>query len=207
MKILSPSQMRNLEREAELLGLSPSFLMDRAAYSVFRVIQDFYSLQNKKILIICGKGNNGGDGLALARMLAPQAVVSLALGEPGPGSLGAFHLARCRESGVPVYGTEWLQEQKSGDYGLVVDALLGTGLSRPVTGKAARVIDKINRFGLPVVSLDIPSGVNGLNGRMEGSSVRADRTVTFGLPKGGEPSFPRVRTGRRAHPFDTGNPR
>ena len=190
MKILSPSQMRNLEREAEHLGLSPSFLMDRAARSALQVIRENYSILNKKILIICGKGNNGGDGLALARLLAPQAAVCLALGEPGPGSPGAFHLARCRESGVPVYGTDWLMDQRSGDYGLVVDALLGTGLSRPVTGTASRVIDKINRFGRPVVSLDIPSGVNGLNGRLEGSTVRADRTVTFGLPKGGNLLFP-----------------
>ncbi len=190
MKILSPSRMRHLEGEAEQQGLPSSILMERAAQAVFQLIRKDYPSLSGPVLIVCGRGNNGGDGLALATLLNPHGQVCLALGEPEEGSLGAFHLARCREMGITVEGPEWFLAQKSEDYSLIVDALLGTGLNRPVSGTTGRIIDKINRSGKPVVSVDIPSGVNGLNGRIEGTAVRADKTVTFGLPKGGNLLYP-----------------
>ncbi|MDC7223573.1 MAG: NAD(P)H-hydrate dehydratase [Spirochaetales bacterium] len=195
MNILSPSGMRDLEGAAEKSGLSPSYLMNQAASAAYGVIRRYYNSPEKRILLICGRGNNGGDGLALAALLHHDGDIFLPLGDPPPGSPGAFHLARCVEKGIPLY-RDWEDlPSPEENYSLLVDALFGTGLNRPVEGDLARLLKKINQAKIPVVSLDIPSGVNGLNGRIEGEAVVAERTITFGLPKAGNLLYPGYERG------------
>ncbi len=207
MKVLSPGQMRDLEGTAEREAHPPRQLMERAASAAYRIIRREYPLSDKPLLILCGRGNNGGDGLALALLLNHDALICLPLGEPFPGSLGEDHLKACRLRGIPELGREDFLNAGKDRFALIVDGLWGTGLNRPVEGPDREIIFKINELALPVVSLDIPSGVNGLNGRAEGAAVRADRTVIFGLPKGGNLLYPGRELGGVLHVSSLNIPR
>jgi hydroxyethylthiazole kinase-like uncharacterized protein yjeF len=189
MKIVSPLEMRNLEKGAqEEYGQSPELLMDEAAQAAFRLINNKYKNYNT-FLILCGPGNNGGDGLALACLLGKRAIICPVSGDPEEGTLGALHIGNCREMGIQEWSVEKFLDSNLEGF-LIVDALLGTGLNRDVTDVLEKVINKINSSSLPVLSLDIPSGINGLTGRIMGTAVRAERTITFGLPKGGNLLYP-----------------
>jgi ADP-dependent NAD(P)H-hydrate dehydratase / NAD(P)H-hydrate epimerase len=199
MKILSPSQMRDLEGKADKRGYPSSFLMDKAASAAYRVLHREYSVLTKSILIICGRGNNGGDGLALACLLNHDVEIYLPMGLPPEGSLGFFHLDRCREKGIPIHLEGDLPKGLERKYALIVDALFGTGLNRPVEGALRSLIQTINNNNIPVLSLDIPSGVNGSNGQIEGMAIKADHTILFGLPKGGNLLLPGFEQGGKLH--------
>ncbi len=138
-----------------------------------------------QVLIICGRGNNGGDGYALARHLhnAGVAPVLAPLGEPRGESDAGINDAICRRMGIRRIALDQLDGCAKAD--LVVDAIFGTGLDRPTSGEAARVIDWINDAGRPVLAVDVPSGLDCDTGRPLGTAVRATRTVTFvGLKPG-----------------------
>jgi NAD(P)H-hydrate epimerase len=145
-----------------------------------------------KVLVLCGPGNNGGDGAVLARHLdgwrfPVQALwfaqSKLLTGDP------AMHWAILQKSGVDQ--SAWLDDQQRDDSlseilssaDWIVDALLGTGLSRPVEGLLRTVIDAINAAGKPVLALDLPSGLDADTGAPLGAAVRASATATFAAPK------------------------
>ena len=130
-------------------------------------------------LIVCGSGNNGGDGYALGRHLhnAGVDVTLAALGEPGAGGDAAINCVICRRMGLREVAVA--QASAHLGSGLIVDAIFGTGLDRPVTGTSAEVIDLINDSGRPVLAVDVPSGLDCDTGRPLGTAVRAARTVTF----------------------------
>ncbi|MHC5023863.1 MAG: NAD(P)H-hydrate epimerase [Planctomycetota bacterium] len=139
----------------------------------------------RTVLIVCGSGNNGGDGYALARHLHNERidVVLAALRGPDPASDAGVNHAICARLGVPVIEPDRLDRHAGAD--LVVDAIFGTGLDRPVHGAAAEVIEWINRAARPVLAVDVPSGLDCDTGRPLGVTVRATRTVTFvGLKPG-----------------------
>ena len=130
-------------------------------------------------MIVCGSGNNGGDGYALARHLhnAGVDVVLAALGEPKAGSDAATNREICRRIGLREAPFEEARQHAACD--LLVDAIFGTGLDRPVTGTAAEAIEWINAGGRPVLAVDLPSGLDCDTGRALGTAVRAACTVTF----------------------------
>lgn len=130
-------------------------------------------------LIVCGSGNNGGDGYALARHLhnAQVGVVLAAIGEPKPGSDAAANRDICRKMALREIGPDALTGFAGAD--LIVDALFGTGLDRPIEGPAAAIINWINSTGKPVLAVDVPSGLDCDTGRPLGVCVRAAATVTF----------------------------
>src|SRR5215471_10947182 len=145
----------------------------------------------RRVTVVCGPGNNGGDGLAAARMLAAAGVeVSVhTLADPDRyGGDARANLERLRSVGVAAVslaargGFAALSRALSDSDG-VVDALFGTGLSRPLSGAAARAVRAINRCGRPVVAADVPSGLSSDSGASRGVAVKAAVTVAFAAPK------------------------
>jgi len=188
MKVLSAAEMREVDRRTMELGIPGIVLMENAAHrAVEFLVECCAPLGEQRIAVLCGKGNNGGDGLAIARQLFtrfhPPAldVVLLAAPEDLRGDAAANYkmLAAC---GCPV---EREIPARARSATLVVDALLGTGISGPAGGRMLEAIREING-GFPLaktMAVDIPSGMASDTGGTEGEFVRADYTVTFTAPK------------------------
>jgi NAD(P)H-hydrate epimerase len=199
MKLVTGRQMAAIDRRAIASGVSGFDLMENAGRGVFEaVVERLRQGSGRKVAVVCGKGNNGGDGFVVARLLraaqVPVQTFLLARPEEVAGDAGA-HLERTRSSGVEVEevareeGVERLvRGLEASD--LVVDAILGTGLRGGARGLAAQAIEAIHRAGRPVVSVDVPSGLDADTGRAEGPCVQAALTVTFGLPRIGHFFFP-----------------
>jgi len=217
LRVLLPEEMGKVDRAAIELEKIPGLeLMERAGEAVARAAQDMLSsVSGRRVAVLCGKGNNGGDGLVAARRLAGAftAVVYI-LGAGAPDDLSPDSKANLdRLSGSPV-SVNWLHEE--GDAGelardlpgfdLLVDALFGTGLSGAPSGVHTAAIDAMNESGRPVLSVDIPSGVSGASGAVPGSAVAADRTVTFAAPKVGLVQFPGAGLAGRMEVADIGIP-
>ncbi len=189
MKIVTSAQMRRLDEAASRDFFLPSILlMENAAYEVARHAETRISgAGGKRITVVCGRGNNGGDGLAAARHLlrkgASVRVYLLSLELSGDAETNRRALERVTGDIFRPPSGDFLRSLKASD--LIIDALFGTGLSKPVRGPFARAIRAINDSGRPVLAVDIPSGVSADTGEIMGEAVRADLTVTFALPKRG----------------------
>ena len=201
MKIATVSQMRTMDRRAiEDFGIPETLLMENAGLAAYRVLQARYPVQGKQVLVLCGSGNNGGDGLVVARKIfsdggQPQVLL---LGDPQRyQGASAVNWEIVQRSGIATSAdsSPAVLKELLATCHLVVDGILGTGLSKPVEGRYAEVIDIVNASGRPVVSLDIPSGIHGDNGQVMGTAILADLTVTFGLPKVGNLLYPGFRYG------------
>ena len=195
VKVLTASQMREVDRiTIEELGVPGLVLMENAGRNVVRVLEEkFPSLAQERITILCGKGNNGGDGFVVARHLkmrghAPRVVL---LADPGSLQGDAqtnyeILLTNRITPAVARNAEEWakLRPELFGTT-LLVDAILGTGLAGPVEGFLLEVIRDINGSftHLPLVAVDIPSGLGSDSGNVAGESLRARCTVTFTAPK------------------------
>ena len=197
MKILTARQMREVDRiSIEQLGIPSLMLMENAGRNVFRVIElKFPVLERERVVVLCGKGNNGGDGFVVARLLqerAPQnppRVILLAAPEALHGDALANYrrfvetggkLATARDS------NEWEVAKRELDAAtLIVDAILGTGLDGPVRGFLRDVIRDVNArcADVPKVAVDMPSGMPSDTGAAMGESLSAQYTVTFTAPK------------------------
>lgn len=175
-------QVRELDRLAiEQYGIAGSTLMERAGRAAFALLRRRWPLA-RRIGVVCGVGNNGGDGFVLAR-LAQEAGLEVALYQVGDAArLHGDALAAARAAGLPA---ESLAPGALRHCDLVVDALLGTGLSGEVRDTWRDAIDAINTSGRPVLALDIPSGLDADSGAPLGDAVRATATMTFiGLKPG-----------------------
>ncbi|UCD75266.1 MAG: NAD(P)H-hydrate epimerase [Phycisphaerales bacterium] len=138
-----------------------------------------------RVLIIAGSGNNGGDGWALARHLHNAGIrpIVAPLREPAADSDAGANCTICRRIGIREIPIDQLDDFRNAD--LIVDAIFGTGLDREVTGRAAEIIQWINDTGRPVLSVDVPSGLDCDTGKPLGVAVKASCTVTFvGLKSG-----------------------
>lgn len=194
MKILTAAETRDVDRlTTERAGVPSLVLMEAAGRSVAELIgAAFPSFTRRKILVLCGKGNNGGDGFVVARRLqemgAKPAVYLFALPEEVKGEAAA-NLQRWHQSdGVLSVVSDSAFDAAMLDLrapAIVVDALLGTGVRGAVEGLLRRVIDAVNArpAEIPVVSVDVPSGLNADTGAVCGEAIRADFTVTFTAPK------------------------
>jgi NAD(P)H-hydrate epimerase len=196
MKVSSVAQMRQMDRSAiERGGISELLLMECAGLAATEVITRHYAVRGKRWLLLCGTGNNGGDGLVVARHLHSRGaqVQIVLLGDAQRfGEAAATNWATVNKLALPVLSTADAQpilaeiERCDG----VVDGLLGTGITRAVEGLYAEVIAAVNASGKWVVSLDIASGTNGDTGRVMGVAIQAQHTITFGLPKTGNLLYP-----------------
>ena len=194
MKCLYAKQMREADQAAIELGIPALVLMENAGRSVFREISKRWGKdETDRIIVVAGKGNNGGDGFVVARHLwnAGYDVSVYLIGRPEDVQDHArINLDAIRNMGLPVTSvTGDLQplreEMASRRVNLCVDALLGTGLSREVRDLTQQVIECINDNDIPVVAVDIPSGLNADSGLPMGAAVRAGLTVSFAYPKVG----------------------
>lgn len=160
--------------------------MENAACGVADVVRSTLArTPAARVLIACGRGNNGGDGYALARHLYNDGVevVLLRLGEPAADSDARINHDICVAMDLPFITFDEIEQ--AGEVDLIVDAIFGTGLDRPVECEAAEVIEWINALTTPVVSIDLPSGLDCDTGRPLGIAVRATMTVSFlGWKKG-----------------------
>jgi len=195
MKVALASEMQEIERHTQQEYLIPaSFLMERAALAVLEELKRRSGcLTGQKIYVFCGKGNNGGDGLALARFLiekmAEVTIVLLALAEEYQG-LALENFNRAVRYGVRnIYWQDFNHlEIQSADW--IVDALLGTGSIGAPRKEYAKAIGLINSSRKRVIAMDLPSGVDSDTGKVVESAVNADCTVTFGTLKPGLIFYP-----------------
>jgi ADP-dependent NAD(P)H-hydrate dehydratase / NAD(P)H-hydrate epimerase len=191
--LVTAQQMRELDRlTIEQYGTPGHVLMERAgAGATAALLKNFPQAHTKSALVFAGKGNNGGDGFVMARLLKKEGilceVILTAKKEEVKGdalrNLKAFARLRGRISEVTTVEQLDVVRKKLGHCGLVVDALLGTGLSAPVRGFMAELIELINGSGVPVVAVDTPSGLDTDRGVPLGTAIQASLTVTFGYPK------------------------
>jgi ADP-dependent NAD(P)H-hydrate dehydratase / NAD(P)H-hydrate epimerase len=191
MKVLTAAAMRALdERAIREIGLPALVLMENAALGVVDAIGEAFP-GVERIAVFCGPGNNGGDGLAVARHLLTrglQPTAWLLHGGRAPGEDCARQLAICRALGMAVAEVGDEAElaaalATAAEAEVVVDALFGTGLGRPLEGLFAAAVVGIAAVGLPVVAVDLPSGLDASSHRLPGPHVRAALTVTFAAPK------------------------
>ncbi|RCX12373.1 NAD(P)H-hydrate epimerase [Anaerobacterium chartisolvens] len=193
MKIVTPKQMNEIDRlTISSIGIPGMVLMENAALAVVREASKLIGgLGRKKILVVAGKGNNGGDAFAAARhMYNCGASVSVYLVADSRGITGdaAANMNILRNMGVEIIELvqpsvpDALKHHLSVS-SLVVDGIFGTGLKGEVAGLPRAVIELVNESRKPVISIDIPSGICGNSGRVLGTCITAAKTVTFGLPK------------------------
>jgi ADP-dependent NAD(P)H-hydrate dehydratase / NAD(P)H-hydrate epimerase len=183
VKVLTAAQMREVDRLTIQGGIPSLELMENAGRRVLEVLErEFAPLQSQRILVLCGKGNNGGDGLVVARLLrragVEQVYVVLAAQPDEYAGDAKVNLERLAEAGlIPTLDIPQTPERREAT--IVVDALLGTGLKGPASGRVLELIRATRDFPVAkMVAVDLPSGLGG-----GGECVRAGITVTFTAPK------------------------
>ncbi|MFK0691590.1 NAD(P)H-hydrate dehydratase [Mesorhizobium sp. IMUNJ 23033] len=185
-ELLFPAEMGEADRLAIAAGPLDGFgLMRRAGEAVAAVVLTRYPAA-ARVHVLCGPGNNGGDGYVVAGVLHDSGVdIRLwASGPPRAGSDAAIAAAECPVAPRPL--SAFSAEKNA----VVVDALYGAGLSKPLSGDAARAVEIVTTLNLPVVAVDLPSGVSGESGNILGQAFRADATVTFARKKPGHLLLP-----------------
>ncbi len=177
----------------EEMGIPSLVLMERAALAVTECVEK-YALPQSRIGVLCGIGNNGGDGIAVARMLKEAGYDATILIKGASNPEEEFihatkeflqQLSIAKAVGVPVQ-----EPEETAGYEVIVDALFGVGLTRAIEGDYAVLLERLNKESHIVIAVDIPSGVNASTGKIEGVALMADETVTFGGVKCGHMLYP-----------------
>lgn len=186
LALLDVAEMTAADEAAIASGIAGSALMERAG----RAVADAVSRRGRpgeRVLVLCGPGKNGGDGFVAARLLEARGfAVTLALagerelltGDAGEAASGWR---------APVLA---IAQARPEDHDIIVDALFGAGLNRPLEGSIAALVERVNASGRPVVAVDVPSGVSGDSGMVGGPAIRAGETVTFFRLKPGHLLYP-----------------
>jgi ADP-dependent NAD(P)H-hydrate dehydratase / NAD(P)H-hydrate epimerase len=191
MKILNAEQMRNVDRRTiDRFGVPSIVLMENAALAVVDAIAEHYP-DADRVAIICGLGQNGGDGFAVARHLENRGVVPVLIVVGDRAAIqgdSLVNLTICQRLGIPIYDVLTSGEVETAlahaaDADLVVDAIFGTGLNRAPSGVHADVIRGIAELRIPVLAIDLPSGANASTGEPFDPCLQAEVTVTFAAPK------------------------
>jgi hydroxyethylthiazole kinase-like uncharacterized protein yjeF len=182
--MISVKKMREMEKKAEEMGISEEIMMENAGANVARILNEKIGLKGKRILVFCGTGNNGGDGLVFARhslvygakvdvyFIKDPKILRSDITRRNFGILGNIKSLR-----KPV--KFYVKKIPKARYDILVDALLGTGLKEIVSEEYAKVIEKFNSMEGFKVSIDCPSGINSDNGKLMGSAVKPDLTITL----------------------------
>ncbi|NLP34416.1 MAG: NAD(P)H-hydrate dehydratase [Clostridiales bacterium] len=185
---LDSNQIKEIDNYTiKSIGIPSLVLMERAALEVANHIKKKIQ-KSDRILAICGNGNNGGDGIAAGRILFLQGyqVAILFIGKyENATEQTKRQLDIAKNMGIPIENNNKLDE-----YNIIIDAIFGVGLSRPVTGEYADIIEEINRQDASVFSVDMPSGISADDGRIHNVAVRADETITIGFNKLGLLLYP-----------------
>ena len=181
-RIVTAAQAKERDREVIASGVSSLSLMHTAAEGIVSAVKALRK-NNETVTAISGTGNNGGDGIAAAWLLKREGVdarIVLSGDEKNCTPDAAHYLDAARADGVPVFA-EWQPEEHE----ILIDALFGVGLNRPVEGAVRDLIGRMNESGKSIVSADIPSGLHADSGEIMGAAVHAARTVTMQAKKTG----------------------
>ena len=217
MKVVTAAEMRQIDQDTiEGIGIPGIVLMETAGSAIVQAIEQHYPTC-KRIGIFVGKGNNGGDGIVIARQLAHTGRdVHLFLVSPSESFTGEadINLQIAKNLGLQIEEvlTDTTLETEKGILNhivsceLLVDAIFGTGLRGEVRGPIATIINAINNLPTPTLSIDLPSGLDADTGNPLGTCVRADRTVTIGLPKRGLLVHPGAELAGKLEVADIGFP-
>jgi NAD(P)H-hydrate epimerase len=197
MKVTTVAQMREMDRQAvEKYGIEELLLMENAALAVYEVImRELNGVAGKNFVVFCGPGNNGGDGLAVARKIdssGGRVKVFLLRQKDEFKGIAKKNLEMVERRNLEIVVINSAEDAASAiaQCDAVIDAILGTGITKEVTGIFKEVIELINRCKKPIFSVDIPSGISGDSGLVMGVAVKANYTITFGLPKIGNVVHP-----------------
>src|SRR5260221_3685247 len=198
MKLLIAAQSRELDRlSQEKYGIPSYSLMTNAGEAVARAAADKYRARvSEGVLVVAGKGNNGGDGFVTARKLHQEGIkvraILLAKVSALKGDAARAHADFIAAGGavIEVESESALDEVLREPPGVIVDGIFGTGLNAEVKGFARAAIEKINGLKAPVVAIDIASGINSDTGAVMGVAINASLTATFGFAKFGHISYP-----------------
>ena len=193
MRILNAAQMREADRRTiQDVGIASLVLMENAGRQVVAAMESLYAdLSERRIAVVCGKGNNGGDGFVVARTLQQRGFecsvfVIGPLGEiKGDARTNLNILGNIGQTVVEVADeTAWeLHGAEIAGHDLIVDAMFGTGLSTPLTGFLETVVADLNESGVPIAAIDLPSGMSADTSDLIGDCIEATVTVTLGAPK------------------------
>ncbi|MDZ4828708.1 MAG: NAD(P)H-hydrate epimerase [Phycisphaerae bacterium] len=192
MLVLTTAASRELDRAAqERFGIPGIVLMENAAIGMAAIARKMLIRNHAaRVTIVCGPGNNGGDGYAIARHLANagSAITIVAVGSPQPGTDAATNAAIAERMGLEIQQFQPRGHHVAGPpiadrSDLIIDALFGSGLDRPVVGLALGAISAMNASGVPVLAVDLPSGLDGDLGLPLGESVRATVTAVTVAPR------------------------
>ena len=221
-KVLTAEEMRHVDRlTTERYGIPSLLLMENAAHAAARLIYKKMggSVEGRSVLVLCGKGNNGGDGSALARILWTNGArctvllfgtVAETKGDANVNFDACRRLAQTAPPQTLTFAEDAGILPDLTDFDVLVDALLGTGVDRPITGRLSDVIDGINntrqRGSTLVVSLDLPSGLASDDAEPIGPCVSADIVVTFTAPKPANVLSPAYRSNGELHVANIGSP-
>ncbi|MCT4595825.1 MAG: NAD(P)H-hydrate dehydratase [Anaeromicrobium sp.] len=200
MKVVSGEEMKNIDKMAmDKYKIPGVVLMENAGLKVVEEIcKSLEKYEKKVVTIVCGTGNNGGDGFVVARHLKNMGIpINLyLLGNPahikGDGKIN-YDIVSKLNIEIGLLTTINILKKFSEHVkrsSIIVDAIFGTGLSRPIDGYIKQVIDIINTYSDEVISIDIPSGICADNGRLCGGAIKASKTVVFHLPKYGNIYYP-----------------
>ncbi len=195
MRFITSQQMKAIDRRAiEEFGIPSLILMENAGTGAVKVALDMVKdSDNKKVVCVCGKGNNGGDGFVCARHLINNAVDTeiFLIGEPSELKADAkinFGILKRMKAKIRFLKTDKdikFFKKKLRDTGLIIDAIFGIGLSGGIKKTYSRVIGAMNQSKKPILAIDAPSGLDATTGNILGICIKAEKTVTFGLPKRG----------------------
>ena len=198
MKIVTVEEMRSIEQQAAKVGLPSEVLMENAGLAVAQHTKKWLgSVLGRRFLVLVGPGNNGGDGLVVARHLHDWGA-NVTVYSPSPRADSDVNLQLCRQRGIDIAGEQmgrhrWTTCCRRAD--VVIDAFFGTGSSRPLDGAFKQALLNVKEArsrnkNLKVVALDLPSGLNADTGAVDDACVPADLTITLGYPKHGLFLFP-----------------
>jgi len=194
IKVATAKEMQEIDRVTiEKSGIAGIVLMERAGLSVVSRINELYP--DRKVMVLCGSGNNGGDGFVIARELYNQGedVEVYAVKPEKLKGDAKINYSAAKKFGVKIYSVDkflTLNSKRLTQNSIIVDALLGTGLQNELRRPLSDVIDQVNDLSCRVIAVDIPTGISSDSGQVMGCAVKADHTVTFGLPKRGHLLFP-----------------
>lgn len=205
MKVCRVAEMRQMDKQAtEKYSIPTEILMENAGDAVYSVIQKEFGIDGKKFVVLCGPGNNGGDGFVVARKLhssGGEVKVLLLADKAKYHGAAQKNLEIIDLFPIEIKEVTAIRQIKNdiASADAVVDALLGTGLDRNVEGLLHQGIEAVNASGKKVFAVDIASGINGDNGQEMGISIKAAATVTFGLPKLGNLLYPGYNQGGKLY--------
>src|SRR3972149_11313367 len=215
MYIATANEMNNIDRRTrDEYGIPTLLLMENAASGITRAVEQMLvSVRGKRITVICGRGNNGGDGLAPARQLhnlGAKVSVYLLSDKADFKSEPAINLDIALKMGIEIneqgkYSMRTLSSRLDHRH-MIIDAMIGTGLASAVKEEHRAVIELINTSKRPVAAVDIPTGINSDTGEIMGTAVMATATITFALPKRGHFLHPGSDYAGNLHIYDISIP-